>query len=119
MQKIVTPLDDAVSATGTLAGGAGALEDGAASATNSLDGAAKGVATMRSALAQLRSLTTTLRSSLGSVGPQMQQMTGYLSQLSSDFDGSSDGGFYLPPRTFDDPQYRRVMGMMFSPGGVA
>ncbi|QRY52661.1 RND family transporter [Mycolicibacterium septicum] len=119
VQKIVTPLDDAVSATGTLAGGAGALEEGAASATNSLGGAAKGVATMRTALTQLRGLTSTLRSSLGSVGPQMQQMTGYLSQLSTDFDGSSEGGFYLPPRTFDDPEYRRVMDMMFSPDGHA
>ncbi|MFV8307591.1 MMPL family transporter [Mycolicibacterium peregrinum] len=119
VQKIVTPLDDAVSATGTLAGGAGALKDGATSATNSLDGAANAVATMRSALTQLRGLTSTLRSSLGSVGPQMQQMTGYLSQLSTDFDGSSEGGFYLPPRTFDDPEYRRVMGMMFSPDGRA
>ncbi len=72
VQKIVTPLDDAVSATGTLAGGAGALEEGAAGATDSLDGAAKGVATMRAALAQLRGLTSTLRSSLGTVGPQMQ-----------------------------------------------
>lgn len=119
VQKIVTPLDDAVSATGTLAGGAGALQEGAAGATDSLDGAAKGVATMRAALGQLRGLTSTLRSSLGSVGPQMQQMTGYLSQLSTDFDGSSEGGFYLPPRTFDDPQYRRVMAMMFSPDGRA
>lgn len=119
VQKIVTPLDDAVSATGTLAGGAGALEEGAAGATDSLDGAAKGVATMRAALAQLRGLTSTLRSSLGTVGPQMQQMTGYLSQLSTDFDGSSEGGFYLPPRTFDDPQYRRAMEMMFSPDGRA
>ncbi|OBB93692.1 RND family transporter [Mycolicibacterium peregrinum] len=119
VQKIVTPLDDAVSATGTLAGGAGALNDGATSATNSLDGAANAVATMRSALTQLRGLTSTLRSSLGSVGPQMQQMTAYLSQLSTDFDGSSEGGFYLPPRTFDDPEYRRVMGMMFSPDGRA
>lgn len=119
VQKIVTPLDDAVSATGTLAGGAGALKEGAAGATDSLDGAAKGVATMRSALTQLRGLTSTLRSSLGSVGPQMQQMTSYLSQLSTDFDGSSEGGFYLPPRTFDDPEYRRVMNMMFSPDGHA
>ncbi|MGV0807707.1 RND family transporter [Mycolicibacterium setense] len=119
VQKIVTPLDDAVSATGTLAGGAGALEEGAAGATNSLDGAARGVATMRAALGQLRGLTSTLRSSLGTVGPQMQQMTGYLSQLSTDFDGTSEGGFYLPPRTFDDPQYRRAMEMMFSPDGRA
>ncbi|MDT0550536.1 MMPL family transporter, partial [Streptomyces sp. DSM 41529] len=74
---------------------------------------------MRTALTQLRGLTSTLRSSLGSVGPQMQQMTGYLSQLSTDFDGSSEGGFYLPPRTFDDPEYRRVMDMMFSPDGHA
>ncbi|TMS53121.1 RND family transporter [Mycobacterium sp. DBP42] len=119
VQKIVKPLDDAVSATGTLAGGAGALEEGASSATNSLDGAARGVATMRAALSQLRGLTSTLRASLGSVGPQMQQMTGYLSQLSADFDGSSEGGFYLPPRTFEDPEYRRVMTMMFSPDGHA
>lgn len=118
-QKIVTPLDDAVSATGSLAGGAGALKDGTASATKSLDGAAKGVATMRAVLAQLRGLTATLRSSLDGIGPQLQQMTGYLAQLSTDFDGSAEGGFYLPPRTFDDPQYRRVMGMMFSPDGHA
>ncbi|KLI09034.1 membrane protein [Mycolicibacterium conceptionense] len=119
VQKIVKPLDDAVSATGTLAGGAGALRDGATSATNSLDGTADAVVTMRGALSQLRGLTSTLRSSLDTVGPQMRQMTGYLSQLSSDFAGSPEGGFYLPPRTFDDPEYRRVMDMMFSPDGHA
>lgn len=119
VQKIVTPLDDAVSATGTLAGGAGALREGAAGATDSLGGAVQGIATMRTALTQLRTLTASVRSSLGSVGPQMEQMTGYLSQLSADFDGSAEGGFYLPPRTFDDPDYRRVMTMMFSPDGHA
>ncbi len=71
---------------------------------------------MRTALTQLRGLTSTLRSSLGSVGPQMQQMTGYLSQLSTGFRRQLRRGFYLPPRTFDDPEYRRVMDMMFSPG---
>ncbi|MBU9767328.1 RND family transporter [Mycobacterium sp. TNTM28] len=119
VQKIVTPLDDAVGATGTLAGGAGALREGAAGATTALDGTAQNMATMRTALSQLRGLTATLRSSLDAVGPQMQQLTGYLRQLSTDFAGSSEGGFYLPPRTFDDPQYRRVMTMMFSPDGHA
>ncbi|MGV0743385.1 MMPL/RND family transporter [Mycolicibacterium sp. XJ870] len=119
VQSLVTPLDEAVTSTTQLAGGAGALREGAADATGSLEGAAGAVGTMRDALTQLRGLTETLQSSLDGVAPQMQQLTDYLSQLSADFEGTAEGGFYLPASTFDDPQYRRVMDMVFSPDGHA
>jgi RND superfamily putative drug exporter len=103
IQKLVAPIDDAVAGTNQLASGATKLADGSAHATAALGGTTEGVATMRASLRQLRELINSIRDTVATISQQFRQMTDYLTEVSTDFDRSGEGGFYLPARTFSDP----------------
>jgi RND superfamily putative drug exporter len=49
--------------------------------------------------------------------PQLRDISGYLTELGADFDGSGEGGFFLPRSTFDDARFKTVSDLFFSPDG--
>ena len=131
--KVLDPLDSTIHSVADLSSGAdkfvaGAADlssgadkfvAGASDATTAIGGAAQAVGTIRTALGQLRQLVATLSDVTNSIVPQLDQISGYLSELSIDFQGSGEGGFYLPQRTFDDPRFQTIIPLLFSGDGRA
>ena len=74
---------------------------------------------MRIALVQLRELVGTLGDVTNSIVPELRQISDYLRELSVGFQGSGEGGFYLPQRGFDDPRFQEISRLLFSPDGHA
>jgi RND superfamily putative drug exporter len=53
------------------------------------------------------------------LGPQLHQLTDYLNEIATQFQGSAAGGFYLPQRAFTDPRYAEVLHQLISADGRA
>ena len=87
----------------------------AGSTTTAIGGAEQAVATMRIALVQLRELVATLGDVTNSIVPELRQISDYLRELSVDFQGSGEGGFYLPQRSFDDPRFQEIIPVAVLP----
>jgi RND superfamily putative drug exporter len=98
--------------TNALSNSANQLTDGSADATAALASAAEAVPTIRASLTELGRL-------VDSIEPQLRQMTHHLTELSTDFQGTASGGFYLPRSALSDPRFRQVAQMLFSPDGHA
>jgi RND superfamily putative drug exporter len=111
--------DKFVAGTADLSSGADKLVAGASDATAEIGVAAQAVGTIHSALGQLREQVAMLGDVTNSIVPQLNQISGYLSELSIDFQGSGEGGFYLPQRTFDDPRFQTIIPLLFSADGRA
>jgi RND superfamily putative drug exporter len=75
------------------------------------------VMSMNSALGQARSATHELLGLSETIGPQMHQLTDYLTEIASEFEGSAAAGFYLPQRALSDPRYIDVLRQLVSTNG--
>jgi RND superfamily putative drug exporter len=111
--------DKFVAGAADLSSGADKLVAGASDAATAIGVAAQAVGTIHTALGQLRQLVATLSDVTNSIVPQLDQISGYLSELSIDFQDSGEGGFYLPQRTFDDPRFQTIIPLLFSADGRA
>ncbi len=74
---------------------------------------------MKEALGQARSATHDLLGLAATIRPQLHQLTDYLNELATQFQGSAAGGFYLPQRAFTDPRYVDVLHQLISADGRA
>ena len=77
------------------------------------------VTSMNSALAQARSATHDLLGLTDTIGPQLHQLTDYLTEIDTQFQGSAAAGFYLPQRALSDPRYVAVLRNLVSADGRA
>ena len=89
--------DKFASSAADLSSAADKFVAGASDATTAIGGAAQAVGTIRTALGQLRQLVATLSDVTNYIVPQLNQISGYLSELSIDFQGSGEGGFSPTP----------------------
>ena len=117
--KVLDPVDSAMLSVADLSSGADKFADGAGKTTTAIGGAEQAAATMRIALVQLRELVATLGDVTNSIVPELRQISDYLRELSVDFQGSGEGGFYLPQRSFDDPRFQEISRLLFSADGHA
>ncbi|EFV14384.1 RND family transporter [Segniliparus rugosus] len=119
VMKVVEPMDGMVEAAETLAKGSAVLGAGSGDMAKSLAGAASSTQSMRASLGQLDAVSTQLSQAIGSIRPMFAGLTDYLQELSADFAGSGEGGFYLPQRAWDDPTFRQASAFFFSKDGKA
>lgn len=66
------------------------------------------------ALAQSRSVMRDLLGLSDTLGPQMRQLTDYLNEIGTQFQGSAAADFYLPQRALTDPRYTAVLNHLIS-----
>src|SRR6202012_4142021 len=53
------------------------------------------------------------------IGPQMHQLTDYLGEIATQFQGSDASGFYMPARALTDPRYVEALHQLTSADGRA
>jgi RND superfamily putative drug exporter len=102
-----------------LTSGADKLTGGSAEATRALAGLPPAVDTMAAQLRRARAATADLASLTTSLGPQLRQLTDYLHEIDTQFQGSAAGGFYMPQRALSDPALRAALDQLMSDDGRA
>jgi RND superfamily putative drug exporter len=117
--RVVQPVDDVVRTSAQLASGAEKLNAGSTAATRSLGGLPATADAMADQLRRARSATADLTALASSLGPQMRQLTDYLSEIDAQFRGSAAGGFYMPQRALADPRLRTALDQLMSGDGRA
>ncbi|MCX8563114.1 RND family transporter [Mycolicibacterium mucogenicum] len=115
--KVVEPMDSVVAATGTLTDSTRQFGAGTTDMARSLTGAQASVRSMRAAVDQLGSVTAQLTKTVGETRGMFSGLTDYLRGVRADFQDSSEGGFYLPQRAWQDPRFQRAAGLYFAPDG--
>ncbi len=117
--RVIQPVDGLVQTSTRLSDGAAKLTSGSTTAARAMAGLPQSVASMKDALGQARSATRDLQSLAQTLGPQMHQLTDYLNEIATQFQGSAASGFYLPQRAFTDPRYVDVLRHLMSADGRA
>lgn len=115
--KVVEPMDSVVAATSTLTDSTVGFSAGTTEMAKSLTGAQASVRSMRAAVDQLGAVTTQLTKTVGETRGMFSGLTDYLRGVRADFQDSSEGGFYLPQRAWQDPRFQRAAGLYFAPDG--
>lgn len=119
VQRAMDPIDGLLRGVNQTTDATAKFGDGTTAASAGLTDAAGALAGMRSTIDQLRGLIYNLTGTVNAIGPQLAPLTDYLNELRTDFQDSAEGGFYMPKRTLDEPQYRTVMPLLFSGDGHA
>ncbi len=119
VDRVLQPVDTLVQTSTRLDDGATKLTSGSSTAARAMAGLPQSVASMKDELGQARSATRDLLDLTGTIGPQLHQLTGYLNELATQFQGSAAGGFYLPQRAFANPRYIEVLRQLISADGRA
>jgi putative drug exporter of the RND superfamily len=119
VSRVVEPINTVVRSSAELSSGTVKLTSGTGTASAGLAGLPQTLQSMRDVLGQARAATSELREALGSIGPQVQQLTDYLRELDTGFRGSAAGGFYLPSRALSDPRYAEALKYLMSADGRA
>jgi putative drug exporter of the RND superfamily len=119
VDRVVQPVDSLVQTSAKLGDGAVKLTSGSTAAAKMMADLPPSVASMKDALGQARSATRDLLGLTDTLGPQMRQLTDYLNEIATQFQGSAAGGFYLPQRAFTDPRYAAVLRQLISADGRA
>ncbi len=117
--RVVQPVDDVMRSSAQLTSGADKLTGGSAEATRALVGLPPAVDTMAAQLRQARAATADLASLTTSLEPQLRQLTDYLHEIDTQFQGSAAGGFYMPQRALSDPALRAALDQLMSDDGRA
>jgi RND superfamily putative drug exporter len=115
----VEPVDGLLQTSTRLGDGAAKLTSGSTTAASAMADLPQTVAAMKDALAQARSATHELLGLAETIGPQLRQLTDYLTEIDAQFRGSGAGGFYLPQRALSDPRYTAVLRNLVSTDGRA
>jgi RND superfamily putative drug exporter len=119
VDRLLKPVDSLMQDSTRLGDGATKLTTGSNTAARAMAGLPQAMMSMNSALGQARSATHELLSLSETIGPQMHQLTDYLTEVASEFQGSAAAGFYLPQRALSDPQYVDVLRQLVSTNGRA
>ncbi|WP_101949549.1 RND family transporter [Mycobacterium sp. 3519A] len=119
VDRVIVPVDAAVTSTQQLEQGTTQLVDGSDQAAHALATATTAISTTRAKMSQARQVITSLSLNTGSALPQFSQLADYLTALAADFAGSPDRGFYLPEAALRDPGFQRAARLLFSPDGHA
>ncbi|BBY03539.1 MMPL/RND family transporter [Mycobacterium seoulense] len=119
VDRVLQPVDSLVQTSARLDAGAAELTSGSSTAATAMAALPQSVASMKDALGQARSATHDLLSLTDTLGPQMRQLTDYLNELATQFQGSAAADFYLPQRALTDPRYTAALGHLISGNGRA
>jgi RND superfamily putative drug exporter len=119
VDRVLQPVDNLVQTSTRLDVGAAKLTSGSSTAATAMAGLPQSVAAMKGALGQARSATRDLLGLADSLGPQMRQLTDYLNEIATQFQGSAAADFYMPQRELTDPRYAAALGHLISENGRA
>ncbi|OCB23900.1 hypothetical protein A5674_23560 [Mycobacterium malmoense] len=119
VDRVLQPVDSLVQTSARLDDGATKLTSGSSAAAAALAGLPQNVTKMEAALGQARAATRDLLSLTDTLGPQMHQMTDYLNEIATQFQGSGAADFYMPQRAFADPRYATALHHLISENGGA
>ncbi|MCW2660972.1 MAG: family transporter [Mycobacterium sp.] len=119
VDRVVQPVDSLVQTSTRLGDGAAKLTRGSSAAATAISGLPQTVTSMKDALGQARSATRDLLGLSETIGPQLHQLTDYLTEIATQFQGSAASGFYLPQRALSDPRYVDVLHQLISADGRA
>ncbi|WP_297773732.1 RND family transporter [Mycobacterium sp.] len=119
VDRVLQPVDNLVQTSTRLDVGVAKLTSGSSTAATAMAGLPQSVAAMKDALGQARSATRDLLGLADSLGPQMRQLTDYLNEIATQFQGSAAADFYMPQRALTDPRYTAALGHLISENGRA
>ena len=119
VDRVLQPVDSLVQTSTRLGAGAAKLTSGSSTAATAMASLPQSVTSMKDALGQARSATHDLLSLTDTLGPQMHQLTDYLNEIATQFQGSAAADFYMPQRALTDPRYTAAMGHLISENGRA
>ncbi|ORW95512.1 hypothetical protein AWB92_09960 [Mycobacterium sp. IEC1808] len=117
VDRVLQPVDNLVQTSTRLGEGAAKLTSGSSAAAMAISGLPQTVSSMKDALGQARSAAHELLSLSETIGPQLHQLTDYLTEIATQFQGSAASGFYLPQRALTDPRYIEVLHQLISADG--
>lgn len=119
VDRVLEPVDSLVETSSRLDAGAAKLTSGSSTAAAAMAGLPRSVSSMKDALGQARSATHDLLGLTDTLGPQMRQLTDYLNEIATQFQGSAAADFYMPQRALTDPRYTAALGHLISENGRA
>lgn len=119
VDRVLQPVDSLVQTSTRLGSGAAKLTTGSSTAATAMAALPQSVASMKDALGQARSATHDLLALSDTLGPQMHQLTDYLNEIATQFQGSAAGDFYMPQRALTDPRYATALRHLISENGRA
>lgn len=119
VDRVVQPVDSLVQTATRLDAGTVKLTSGSNTAAAAMAGLPQSVASMKDALGRARSATHDLLGLCDTLGPQLRQLTDYLSEIATQFQGSAAADFYLPQRALTDPRYTVALRHLISENGRA
>ena len=119
VDRVLAPVDSLMRTSSQLGDGAAKLTSGSNTAARAMAELPQSVTSMKDALGQARSATHELLGLSESIGPQMHQLTDYLGEIATQFQGSDASGFYMPQRALTDPRYVDVLHQLTSADGRA
>lgn len=119
VDRVLQPVDSLVQTSARLDDGATKLTSGSSTAAAAMAGLPQSVTTMKDALGQARSATHDLLTLTDTLGPQMRQLTDYMNEIATQFQGSAVADFYMPQRALTDPRYAAVLSRLISENGRA
>lgn len=115
--RVVQPVDDLLRSSDQIASGTDQLTAGAGRATDALASLPAAINAMGEQIRQARNATADLTGLAQSLGPQLVQLTDYLQEIGTQFQGSAAGGFYMPQRALADPRLRAALDQLMSRDG--
>jgi len=119
VELVLQPVDSLVQTSTRLGDDAAKLTRGSSAAATAISGLPQTVTSMKDALGQARSAARDLLGLSETIGPQLHQLTDYLTEIATQFQGSAASGFYLPQRALSDPRYVDVLHQLISADGRA
>lgn len=119
VDRVLQPVDSLVQTSTRLGSGAAKLTTGSSAAAAAMAALPQSVTSMKDALGQARSATHDLLSLSDTLGPQMRQLTDYLNEIATQFQGSAAADFYMPQRALTDPRYTTALSYLISGNGRA
>jgi RND superfamily putative drug exporter len=119
VERLLEPVDEAVTRTARLANGLDRLRDGARGGADSIAAARGVVADVRVSLRDAQASIADVSGAVRNLKPQLDELIAYARELSESFRGTSQGGFFLPEQALTDPRFSRVLELLFSADGRA
>lgn len=119
VDRVLQPVDSLVQTSALLGSGTAKLTAGSSTAATAMATLPHSVSSMKDALGQARSATRDLLSLSDTLGPQMRQLTDYLNEIATQFQGSAAADFYMPQRALTDPRYTTALRHLISENGRA
>lgn len=119
VDRVLQPVDSLVQTSTRLGSGAAKLTSGSKTAATAMATLPQSMTSMKGALGQARSATHDLLTLSDTLGPQLHQLTDYLNEIATQFQGSAAGDFYLPQRALTDPRYTTALRHLISENGRA